>query len=166
MKVKLNNDEKKQLKGFIIGVGIALILLLAVFLASLACKEPDIISPLGSGIPMAYAAKLDEEYKAKQQDPDPQQLIEDEIRRVFGDKADEAIMVARCESKLGLYKCNDGLNSNGSVDCGVFQINSIHGVSRKWLDNYKINIQIAKQLYDEHGNWSAWYSSRSCHGLQ
>jgi hypothetical protein len=96
--------------------------------------------------------------------PDPIQLAKEEIRRVFGDKAEEAIKVFTCEG-LRSNRCNDGLNKDGSVDCGVAQINTIHGISRKWLLNYKINIAVAKQIYDEHRNWSAWYSSKSCHHL-
>ena len=92
--------------------------------------------------------------------------LESEIKDVFEDKADEAIKVAQCESGLRLKFCNDGLNKNGTVDCGVFQINSqVHGINRKWLNNVTINVRVAKQLYDEHGNWSAWKSSKHCHGL-
>lgn len=93
--------------------------------------------------------------------PDP---IEQEIRNVFGEEADNAIKVFSCESGLK-SKCNDGLNKDGSVDCGVPQVNSIHGVSRKWLLNYKIAIQVAKQLYDESG-WRPWISSYKCHGVK
>ena len=168
MEIFLTRKEKRELKAMAIGSGIASIMLLATFIWSLSLRPPKFISPLGSGIPMAYASVLDSSIttaSVPEATPSMQELVEAEIKDVFGEKAEEALKVARCESKLGLYKCNDGLNSNGSVDCGIFQVNSIHGVSRKWLNNYKINILIAKQLYDEQGGWGAWYSSKSCHNL-
>jgi len=85
--------------------------------------------------------------------------IEELIREVFGDNADRAIEIARCESGLRSV-CNDGVNSNGSVDCGIFQINSIHGVRSKWLLNPDINIRVAYQIFTEQGNFSAWVCDR------
>lgn len=97
---------------------------------------------------------------------EPEQVkVEKIVREVFGDKADEAIKVFKCESGLR-SKCNDGTNKNGTVDCGPAQINSqAHQVARKWLLNPEINILIAKQIYTEQHGWSAWRSSRKCHGL-
>ena len=91
--------------------------------------------------------------------------VEEEIREVFGEHTEEALKVARCESGLRETVCNDGLNRDGTVDCGSFQVNSnVHKISRKWLKNMEINIRVAKQLFDEQG-WTPWYSSYSCHGL-
>jgi hypothetical protein len=90
--------------------------------------------------------------------------IEREIKAVFGNDGDDAIKVARCESGLRPQVCNDGLNSNGTVDCGVFQVNSIHGVNRKWLQDRGINIRVAFGLFKDQG-WEPWRSSNKCHHM-
>jgi hypothetical protein len=95
--------------------------------------------------------------------PSPEELVIAEIKEVFGKDGDDAVRVFTCESKLK-SKCNDGLNKNGSVDCGIAQVNSVHGVSRKWLLKPEINIRVAKQLFDEQG-WNPWRSSNSCHHM-
>lgn len=92
--------------------------------------------------------------------------IEQEIREVFGQYADEALKVAKCESGFKNVS-NEGMNRDKSVDAGVFQVNSIHGISKKWLLNHQINIRVAKQIFDEsHQSWKHWYSSFKCHGLK
>lgn len=142
--------------------------------------NPDFISPEVVNIPLsltrnmptvkefvkeAHAEEKDATQTAKLKEaPEKKYSVEDDIRQVFGDKAEEAIKVAKCESGLRAVS-NEGLNKNGSVDAGVFQVNqSAHRVAKKWLMNSAINIRIAKQLYDEQG-WNPWYSSKKCHGL-
>lgn len=84
-----------------------------------------------------------------------QQIIK-EIERVFGKDAPTAIRVARCES---------GLKSNAvnkkTLDYGIFQINKVHAVNPKFLMDWRINIQIAKHLFEKSG-WNPWNSSRRC----
>lgn len=80
--------------------------------------------------------------------------IEQKIKHVFGEDGEDAIRVFKCESGLQ-SKCNDGLNSNGSVDCGIAQINSIHGVPRRFLLNEDVSLQVAKQIFDQQG-WNPW----------
>lgn len=75
------------------------------------------------------------------------------IRQVFGKDADDAIKVARCESKLNPLAV--GHNTNGSTDTGIFQINSIHGVNGYFLTNWRTNVDIAKTIFDRNG-WNAW----------
>lgn len=89
---------------------------------------------------------------------------EDMIKAVFGDKADQAIAIAKCESGLRPEAYN-GKNSNGSNDSGLFQINSVHGVSKRFLQDPLINTLIAKEIYDGRGNWSAWVCARKL-GIQ
>jgi hypothetical protein len=83
--------------------------------------------------------------------------VEEFTRAVFGTEADNALKVFKCES--GLREKAYNKNKNGSSDSGVAQINSIHGVREKWLNNYRINILIAKQLYDEQG-WNPWVCAK------
>lgn len=118
---------------------------------------PLLLSPLSDT--QVYA----QEESTPSPTPNPQQLVIEEIREVFGKNADDAIKVFSCESGLK-SKCNDGLNKNGSVDCGVGQINTVHGINRKWLLKPEINIRVAKQLFDEQG-WNPWRSSNNCHHM-
>lgn len=90
----------------------------------------------------------------------PPQTVEDQIRFVFGDKADEALKVARCESGL-----NPTITNKVSSATGLFQVLSVtHGVSKTYLKDSFINVLIAKKLYDASG-WTPWVSSNHCHHL-
>ncbi|MCA2958993.1 MAG: transglycosylase SLT domain-containing protein [Silvanigrellales bacterium] len=55
------------------------------------------------------------------------------------------------------------VNSNGSHDTGLFQINDIWlsecGVTRKQLLNPKVNVACARKVFQESGYW-AWYGYR------
>lgn len=83
----------------------------------------------------------------------------------LGEKVvNEALLVARCESELRPDAINDK-NRNKTRDDGTFQVNSIHGVPVKFLHNPKVNVAIARQLYDEWKGWEPWRSSNKCHGL-
>lgn len=71
-----------------------------------------------------------------------------------------ALAVAACESGLRADAHNPN-NPNGTVDSGLFQINSIHHsrMEKMGLDvwNAADNIKFARTLYDERGgNFSAW----------
>lgn len=88
--------------------------------------------------------------------------IPEMIQATFGKDTPAALKVAKCES---------GMRANAispTHDYGVFQINM---AAQGWRADHNINIlltasdniKIAKQIYKEHGDWSAWYSSYSCH---
>lgn len=125
-------------------------------------SSPAVVESVGGVYDMSTPTPT----RAATDQPLPIEIVE-EIERVFGDDAENALKVAQCESGFRTVICNDGLNRDGTVDCGIFQINSnVHGIDRKWLKNYRINIAAAKQLHDEWGNWSPWYSSYKCHGLK
>jgi hypothetical protein len=83
--------------------------------------------------------------------------VEEFVRAVFGKEADNALKVFRCESGLRAQAYNK--NTNGSIDVGVAQINSVHGVPKRYLENYKINILVAKQIYDASG-WNPWVCAK------
>lgn len=84
------------------------------------------------------------------------------IRWAFQDKGEkviqEAIRVAKCESGLRPDAVNDK-NKNKSRDDGTFQINSVHGVNPRFLKDYRVNIMVARKLYDEQG-WTPWVCAR------
>ena len=85
------------------------------------------------------------------------------IKVVFKDKADEAMKIAQCESKMNPEAINDQ-NSNFSVDSGLFQINSVHWPKIpgeydtdkiQWLQDARNNTMMAKRIYDAQG-FSPW----------
>lgn len=73
----------------------------------------------------------------------------------FGDRSHQAIaMLAKCEnSELDPYATNH--NRNGTIDRGIFQINSIHGGEEMF--DWKTNIDKAYEIYSAHDNtFYAW----------
>jgi hypothetical protein len=91
-------------------------------------------------------------------DRDRSETIEDKIRRVFGKDADMAVAIAKAESGLN-EKSVSKPNRNGSIDRGIFQINSVHlwrvgGDSSKLLDR-DTNIAVAYEIFKEQ-NWIPW----------
>lgn len=65
-----------------------------------------------------------------------------------------ALRVANCESGMN-PNAKNSKNANGSVDSGIFQINSVHHTRMEKLGldvwNPRDNIKFAKILYDESG---------------
>jgi hypothetical protein len=68
-----------------------------------------------------------------------------------------AIAIARAES--GLREDAININTNNTIDVGIFQINSIHfkkaGCSLKEVATMKGNVDCAYQIYKASG-WSPW----------
>lgn len=87
----------------------------------------------------------------------PSNDIEAYILEVFGDEYSNAMAILSCENK-GLNPKATNHNRNGSLDVGIFQINSIHGYSQTYLENYRNNIDVAYKIYQRDG-WSAWSCS-------
>lgn len=71
-----------------------------------------------------------------------------------------AIMYAESSCRPNLD--NTGLNKNGSVDYGLFQINSIHGHNPEDLMDPEYNIKAAYKIYKSQGlrAWSVYNSGR------
>ncbi len=80
--------------------------------------------------------------------------IQDKICAVFGNKCNEALIIAKMESGYRPWAISR------TNDYGVFQLNCrwqkqrVGGDCRKFL-NPDTNIRIAKQIYDEQG-WKPW----------
>lgn len=86
----------------------------------------------------------------------------------FGNKADEARKVAKCESGMRPDAIN--INKNGSKDIGLFQINDrtwleVYQVTESQLKDEEVNIKTAKAIYARSNSWQAWKSSFKCHHL-
>jgi hypothetical protein len=77
--------------------------------------------------------------------------IEKMIDDKFGDET--AIAIAMAESHLNSNAYHK--NSDGSVDCGIFQINSVHNPTKAQCTNPKANIDLAYQIYQKRG-YGAW----------
>ena len=85
--------------------------------------------------------------------------IEEVVKKHFGGESDNALKIAMCESSMNPLAVNDK-NTNGSIDCGLFQINSIHGYDCEELKDVEFNVKVAKKLYDKSG-WRPW----ACRGV-
>lgn len=87
-----------------------------------------------------------------------QERIIQEIVNTFPEDTETALAIARCESGYNPDAINTS-NPNGSVDRGVFQINSVHNshLSEMELDPFDPgdNIKFARHLYIAHG-WTPW----------
>ena len=76
------------------------------------------------------------------------------VREVFGQDSDRAFQLLACENaKLNPRAVNvAGNHPTGSRDIGVFQINEYWQETQgKFLFNWKVNVLVAKQLFDESG---------------
>jgi len=90
------------------------------------------------------------------------ETVEEYIKYVFGEDYPKAMLLLKGDGSpnacaenrtLNPKALNDNTTWGGrGKDWGVFQINdSWQGVQSKFLLNYKINIQIAHQLFEENG---------------
>lgn len=90
--------------------------------------------------------------------------IKEYIKSVFKEDSDKAFKLLACENKsLDPDIVNTAGNKPaGSRDTGVFQINEYwQKVQFKFLKNYKINIEIAHQLFIENGkSFKMWTCGR------
>lgn len=76
------------------------------------------------------------------------------------------VCIAEHESNFDTEAYNDKLNSNGTVDVGVFQINSVNfeicNVEKDELFDAKVNAQCAIKIYKTQG-LKAWSTYKFCH---
>ena len=66
----------------------------------------------------------------------------------------EVWAIIQCESNWNEYAINK--NTNGTLDLGLWQINSIHNISRECLFDYKCATNEAFNMRERNGNWNAW----------
>jgi len=111
-----------------------------------------------------YAQTAPREYKAPVlADQTTQEAMIAVIKKVWRRDWNTGVAIARCESGLRPDAFN-GHNKNGTWDAGLFQVNTIHGISKEDLMNPYANAGYAYAIYKEQGI-QPWYSSNSCHGL-
>ena len=80
--------------------------------------------------------------------------IEEKIRQAFPEEPEVMLAIAKAESKLNPHVVNRA-NTNGSVDTGIFQVNSIHGYSEEYLLDEDNNLRVAREIYERQGK-EAW----------
>ena len=80
--------------------------------------------------------------------------IEEYGKFLFKEDWDLFKKVIWCESR------NDPEAFNGA-DTGLAQINVVHGIPKRWLEDYRINLAVAKKLFDEQG-LTPWNASKHC----
>lgn len=123
-----------------------------------AKKHTTIILP----IPKIYATEASEPTPT----PPPQAVGSerekaiDAIKRVWKHHANIGIAIASCESGLRAKAINRA-NRDGSVDVGLFQINSIHGFSEAELLDPITNASLAYVLF-LRSHLSPWRASEKC----
>lgn len=101
----------------------------------------------------------------------PTTIVADRIVEVpSSDDAPVLKRIAKCESDARQKSAKNGqityhVNSDGTVDIGIMEINSVHfaEATRLGLDltREEDNMKFAKWLYANYGT-EPWYSSRSC----
>ena len=95
--------------------------------------------------------------------PDTKEVI-DEITEVWKDeKKSDIIRAINCgygESGLRINAIN--INTNGTRDHSVFQVNDVHTkrYGQEFKNDWRTNIRVAYQIFKNRG-WDAWYA-RSC----
>lgn len=114
----------------------------------------------------ALREKLESSARIKVDDK-TKELVRFYIKKYFGNASGEAEKVFTCESGLAPNAYN-GKNTNGSVDRGVPQINSVHAKRFETMYGIKyelgahdidISMKYAKFLYD-HSGWNPWVCSK------
>ena len=86
-----------------------------------------------------------------------QQQVVDYIHVVFGKDADNFLKILSCENHALRWDAQN-FNSDGSVDIGIGQINSIHGVPAHYLYDWRTNVDISYQIFKSSG-FGAWTCS-------
>ena len=99
------------------------------------------------------------------------QAVDQEIHEVFGTYYSKAMLLLQGNGQLGACHENAGLNPNavnvnsdGSRDVGIFQINTRwQGVTNEaFLTDYHINIRMAWNIFERnHHSFSLWTCGRA-----
>ena len=86
------------------------------------------------------------------------------IQKTFPECSDTMIQIAKAESHFKTDAVN--VNKDGTKDCGVFQVNTVHGYDCEWLKNPENNMLAARKVYEKQG-FEAWavYNYAKQHNL-
>lgn len=143
-------------------MAVLLVLVFARYFHNRGYLEAQASAPIISPVPADFNIEIVEE--ELEEGKSEREEIRAYIKEVFGRDADKAFMVLSCEnSSLDPHAVNTAGNKpEGSRDTGVFQINEYwQKVQYRFLLNWKINIQIAHQIYTDNGNsFERWTCGR------
>lgn len=128
-------------------------------------REPNLVSPADAYAFESYPSEstvieVTSITVVNKEDLPEIEQIKSYIREVFGKESDNAFKVLSCENKALNPKATNH-NRNGSIDRGIFQINSVHDNGKakgKDMFNFEDNIDVAYKIYEEQG-WSPWTCS-------
>ena len=81
------------------------------------------------------------------------ETIEEKIAKAFPENPEMMIAIAKAESGMNPKAMHT--NTNGSIDIGLFQINSVHGHDQLSLIDVDKNIEVAREVYEKQG-LTAW----------
>ena len=129
--------------GFISGY-----LLFLLCLGGTLAEKKTIISPL-----------LAAEELAALPTPTPTPALRDQIE-TYG----QALFGPAWPTFKRIIKCESGWQTgvvSKTNDTGLTQISWIHGISQKWLKNWRVNLTVANELYKSQG-LNPWKVSYSC----
>jgi hypothetical protein len=176
-KINLNKKHRKTYKKGLVILGLLLVLILAglswkAFKAINAFFETHYfqfnqVIVLNKPIEIkTREVKVSDVVRVMEEQPLPENLtpIEEYICEKFGAfECRVALAIAKSESGLREDAFNT-YNTNGTLDVGIFQINSVHfnqaGCSLKEIvDPYK-NVDCAFSIYEASG-WNAWSAFKS-----
>lgn len=79
--------------------------------------------------------------------------IEEKIRKVFPEDYEIMLAIAKAESSMNPEAVH--VNTNGTIDCGLLQINSVHGYECEWLKDPDNNLKAGREVYEKQG-LTAW----------
>jgi hypothetical protein len=117
-------------------------------------KKKDDVSMVDEKVSLTLDPVRQEEVAAPEMASPPSSEIEKTIYEKFGDSNYKtALAIAKAESRLNPIARNT--NRNGTEDCGIFQINSIHNPSKIQCEHPEENAEMAYQIFQRHG-WTAW----------
>jgi hypothetical protein len=157
-----SNQYSNKYKGLKSGTWllIQIVTILALLLVALALKAappPKVVSPLSMSPSVVFA-----DYHQPPLNPNLSERMQNIqlIKRIWGKDAYIGLQLARCESGFrtsGIHAAN----IDGTIDQGVFSINSVHGMPD--MENATANILYAYEVYKQQ-NTTPWISSVGCWG--
>lgn len=132
--------------------------IIALYILQLLYTSKELIDPC-NGCSFNFSARAYESHEIVKEVIETPKTQKEQIiayiTEVFGEEAPNAFNILYCENR-GLRPDAINHNRNGSIDEGIFQINSIHGQSD--MLNWKKNIDFAYKLF-KRGGWSQWSCS-------
>ena len=100
-----------------------------------------------------YVLETKKSVRRESKDSLSQSEIENLISQYFPENSDIMIKIAKLESNFNPNAVH--INTNGTKDIGLMQVNSIHGYDEEWIKNPVNNLKAARIIYDTQG-LSAW----------